>query len=183
MIKLETRELTRISIFTAICAATALLFRFGSSVVPFSLVTFSSVLAGAVLGPRLGAIAVLVYIALGLLGLPIFATPPYGGPTYLMNPSFGYLPGMALAAYFTGLILRSDSPRRIPWAIVAAVLAPYVLGLPYLAVIMAKVVHKPLSFSQLLFTGMIPFLIGDFVKAACAVYLGGLIQRRIVRDL
>lgn len=174
-----TKEMARIGLFTALCAATALLVRFGSSLVPFSLVPFAAVLAGATLGPKLGAISVLVYITLGLIGLPIFAAAPYGGPLYVLNPTFGYLPGMALAAYLTGLILQKNIFWRLPLAILAATFAPYLLGLPYLALILAKVVNKPLGFRGVLMAGMIPFLIGDFLKAALAVYLGELVQRRM----
>jgi biotin transport system substrate-specific component len=179
MIMFTPKEIARIGLFTALCAATALLVRFGSALVPFSLVPFAAVLAGSTLGPRLGAISVLVYIALGLLGLPIFASAPYGGPLYVLNPTFGYLPGMALAAYLAGYILKQQIPWRLPLAAVAATLALYLLGLPHLAWIMAKVVHKPLGFRGVLLAGMLPFLIGDFLKAFAAVYLGELVQRRI----
>ena len=174
-----TKEISRMAMFTALCAATALLVRFGSALVPFSLVPLSAVLAGAILGPRLGAISVLVYIVLGLLGIPIFAAPPYGGPLYVLNPTFGYLPGMALGAYLTGLILQQKTPWRLPGAVLAATLALYLLGLPHLALIMAKVLHKPLSFGGVLLAGMTPFLIGDLLKAMVAVYLGELVRRRM----
>ena len=121
----------------------------------------------------------LVYIVLGLLGIPIFAAPPYGGPLYVLNPTFGYLPGMALGAYLTGLILQQKTPWRLPGAVLAATLALYLLGLPHLALIMAKVLHKPLSFGGVLLAGMTPFLIGDLLKAMVAVYLGELVRRRM----
>jgi len=173
----NTRNLTRISIFTALCAATALLVRFGSSLVPFSLVPFAATLAGAALGPKSGAIAVLVYILLGLLGIPIFAAPPYGGPLYVLNPTFGYLPGMALAAYFTGLLLQKKTKGFI--VALAAALSLYLLGLPHLALIMAKVLHKPLTLKGLFMAGMVPFLLGDFLKALVAVYLGEVVRRKL----
>jgi biotin transport system substrate-specific component len=174
---LKTKELVRISMFTALCAATALLARFGSNLVPFSLVPFAATLAGATLGPKQGALAVFVYLGLGLLGIPLFAAAPYGGPLYILNPTFGYLPGMALGAYLTGLLLQKKSPRLL--VILVAAITPYLLGLPHLALMMAKVLNKPLGFGGLLMTGMVPFLIGDFLKAAVAVSLGELVPQKI----
>jgi biotin transport system substrate-specific component len=104
--RIRVQEMTRIALFTAMAAAAAVLARFGSSIVPFSLVPFVVFLAGATLGPRSGAYSMLMYMCLGLAGLPVFASPPYGGFSYVVTPSFGFIPGFMLAAYVIGKVLE-----------------------------------------------------------------------------
>lgn len=68
-----------------------------------------TLLAGLVLGPRLGALAVGAYVLLGLLGVPVFASG--GGPGYLAQPTFGYLVGFIVQAWFCGAGTPAPSGR------------------------------------------------------------------------
>ena len=86
-------------LFTALIA-TGSFIRIPVPVVPFTLQFFFTTLAGMFLGSRLGTASVLVYLALGLAGLPIFAQG--GGPGYVLVPSFGYLIGFAAGTFLTG---------------------------------------------------------------------------------
>ena len=70
----------------------------------FTLQFFFVLLAGILLGSKLGALAVLLYVVIGLLGLPIFAAG--GGLAYIVEPSFGYLIGFIAGAYVTGIIWK-----------------------------------------------------------------------------
>jgi len=87
------------AIFTALIAIGAFI-RIPVPVVPFTLQFLFTTLAGVLLGSRLGATSVILYIVLGLLGVPVFAEG--GGPGYILKPSFGYLPGFAIGAYISG---------------------------------------------------------------------------------
>ncbi|MCY7395927.1 MAG: biotin transporter BioY [Nocardioides sp.] len=78
--------------------------------VPITLQTFGVLLTGAVLGPRRGFLAVLLYLALGAAGLPVFADGRSGFSVF-SGPSVGYLVGFPLAAGLCGLIV-SRLPRR-----------------------------------------------------------------------
>lgn len=71
-------------------------------VVPFTLQFLFTMLAGILLGGKLGATSVCIYIAMGLLGFPIFAEG--GGLSYIFKPSFGYIIGFAVASYVTGVM-------------------------------------------------------------------------------
>ena len=64
-------------------------------------------LAGLMLGGRLGAISVCVYVAIGLAGLPVFTQG--GGITYVLKPTFGYLIGFAVGTYVTGAIANKTA--------------------------------------------------------------------------
>ena len=89
------------SMFVALIAAGAFL-KVPVPVVPFTLQYLFTMLAGLLLGAKKGALAVCVYILLGLCGLPIFAQG--GGIGYVFQPSFGYIIGFALGAFVTGVI-------------------------------------------------------------------------------
>lgn len=97
----KTRDLILCALFVALIAVGAFI-RIPIPVVPFTLQLLFTMLAGLLMGGRLGAAVVGIYIVLGLLGLPIFAEG--GGPYYVLKPSFGYIIGFAVASYVTGVI-------------------------------------------------------------------------------
>jgi biotin transport system substrate-specific component len=135
--------------------------------VPMTMQTLVVLLLGLALGWRLAFATVLLYLAQGAIGLPVFAgTPEKGiGLAYMLGPTGGYLVGFALAAAVTGWIAGH---RRDLLALVGAVLAGtatiWICGLLWLASLV--------GFQQAIALGLVPFLLGDLVKAALAVALG-----------
>ncbi len=117
------QNLLRTALFTALSAAGAFLH-----IGHFSLQTMFSCLAGLLLGPFWGSISQLLYILLGLLGLPIFLEG--GGLSYVLQPTFGFLLGMILSAYVSG-ILSSKTSLGTGWISLISLLSGYVIGLPY----------------------------------------------------
>jgi len=96
---LEVRELVRCAIFIAlITVGSWIRIPVGTDV--YTLQFLFTLLAGLVLGARLGALAVGAYVLLGLVGVPVFAMG--GGLGYLFQPTFGYLLGFIVQAYFCG---------------------------------------------------------------------------------
>lgn len=183
--KLTNREMTRVALFSALLCISSLLLKFGGeAVVPFSILPLMVLMTGAILGPRLGALSVTVYVLLGLLGLPVLAQPPYGGLTYLLQPSFGFLPGFILEAYVVGK-LTGGSPRpslgRILLAMWAGIVVMYIVGIPYLYGIIKFYLGKPFTFWNALEVGMLPFLALDLVKGVLAALIAQGILRRINR--
>jgi len=103
MSKFTIREMVLCGLFIAlITAGTFVRIPVGTDV--YTLQFLATLLAGLVLGARLGAAAVGVYILLGLIGVPVFASG--GGPGYVLQPTFGYLLGFVLQAYFCGRCSR-----------------------------------------------------------------------------
>lgn len=97
----KTKDLILCALFAALIAVGAFL-RIPIPVVPFTLQYLFTMLAGLLLGGKRGATSVLVYIFMGLAGLPVFVEG--GGISYLLKPSFGYIIGFAVGAYVTGMI-------------------------------------------------------------------------------
>jgi biotin transport system substrate-specific component len=135
--------------------------------VPLTLQTFFVPLAGAALGPVLGAGSQLLYLAVGLAGLPVFAGGA-AGPAVLWGATAGYLAGFPLAAWGAGAFLRrSPGPSlpRIGLAIALGMAAIYACGAAWL------VIGLHASLGQALTAGVLPFLPGDAVKAIAAAGL------------
>ena len=128
-------EIVYCGLFTALMAAGAfikIVLPLGVFEVTISLQIFFAVMAGLILGPRMGTLSVLAYIVIGLTGIPVFAHG--GGPAYIMRPTFGFITGFALAALIAGYV--SDKTGRHDFrtyaaAAVAGELIYYAAGLIY----------------------------------------------------
>lgn len=134
------------------------------SPVPITGQTLIVLLLGAVLGSRRGLLAVMLYVAAGAAGLPLFAGGSLGGPTG------GYLIGFAAAATLTGGLMQMGWGGRTLTTVLALLLGNltvYLFGLPWLAVFVGWGAVLPM--------GLVPFLVGDGLKLACAAgFLGAL---------
>lgn len=140
--------------------------------VPLVLANFFALLAGLLLGPVHGGLAVLIYLVLGALGLPVFSGGS-GGFGQFASPTGGFLLGYLLSAVAAGLVAhgfrRGGTPGlpRLALAGLLGLAVLYAVGLPWFqAVVSAKV---PTLWAAFLF--MSPYLVGDVVKAAAAVAL------------
>ena len=100
---LKTKELILCALFIAlITVGTFIKIPVGTDV--YTLQFLFTLLAGLLLGPRLGAIAVGTYVVMGLVGIPVFASG--GGPGYIAQPTFGYLLGFIVQAWVNGAWAR-----------------------------------------------------------------------------
>lgn len=133
--KLSTREVALAGLMTGFMIVVTVITRipFVHTAIPFSMQPLVALLAGLLLGSRIGALSMVAYVTLGLVGLPVFATEPFGGPAYLLKPTFGFLLGQVAAAYLAGKILESlgqISPSRYLLASLAGMCVIYLVGLP-----------------------------------------------------
>ncbi len=167
--KLTVKEMALVSMFAALACIGGLLMRFGGPViVPYSLLPFISLLAGVLLGGRLGALSMVVYLAIGLLGVPVFAAPPYGGLAYFVKPTAGFLFGFIGGAYVTGKLverMRKNTAGNYMLASCIGVAVIYLIGLPYLYVVLNFFVGKALNVWSVLKIGLLPFIAFDLIKA------------------
>jgi biotin transport system substrate-specific component len=149
----------------AIAAAAQLRLVLPFTPVPVTGQTFAVLLIGALLGARRGAAAAMTYLALGVMGLPVFsAAPP--GPAALFSPTAGYLVGFVGAAWVTGTLSERGWDRR-PWTAALAMflgsLVIFACGLLWLG--------RFIGWSNVLQQGLFPFIPGDLIKIALATAL------------
>ena len=134
------------------------------SPVPITGQTFAVLLAGAALGPARGAAGMLLYVVAGGLGVPWFA----GSSAGLHTPTIGYLLGFVVAAALAGRLAAGGADRR-PWRTLGMMAAGnaliYLFGVPWLAVSMGVGLPRAVAL------GLIPFLLGDVIKAVLAAGL------------
>jgi len=133
--------------------------------VPIAMQMNVCIFLGMLLGARRGAAAVLVFLAQGAFGLPVFANGK-AGLAVLLGPTGGYLIGYVVAAFLAGYIwerCKAKSERQAFLAMAIGNLAVYVLGVAHLSQIT--------GFSKALLLGVAPFVIGDLFKLFLGVRL------------
>jgi biotin transport system substrate-specific component len=140
-------------------------------------------LAGMLLGARRGAIALLVYVLIGLSGIPLFAGG--GGFTYVLRASFGFLIGFILGAGMTGLLTEAvPNPGylRLFLAGLSGLVVVYTCGILYRYFIMNYYLDTPLSLG-IIFAACLPVEIPkDILVCAATAYFAKKIRPRLIRN-
>lgn len=176
MNKLNTKSLILCSLFAALIAVGAFI-KIPIPVVPFTLQVLFTTLAGLLLGPRLGAISVGIYILIGLVGLPVFTQG--GGPNYIFQPTFGYLIGFLIGTYITGYIAHRKKNSSLKTLLIASFIGltiVYLIGMTYYYVIANYYLNSPITVSAVVFYCCLVFIPGD--AASCIV--SSIIAKRII---
>jgi biotin transport system substrate-specific component len=135
------------------------------SPVPVTGQTFAVLLLGALYGSRRGPATVMAYLALGAMGLPVFAGGTFG-VARLVGPTAGYLVGFLAAAFVVGFLSERGWDRK-PWTTAVSMVIGntmiYVAGVLWLS--------RFVEWQAVLSTGFLPFLAGDALKIALATIL------------
>lgn len=143
----------------------------GGATVPISLQTFFAILAGFILGHKLGLFTMIAYTLLGMAGLPIFANLS-AGPMALISPTGGFIISFIFVAYITGLIVHSNKGQlsipRYTIAAFAGLIANYGIGVTYMYLAMNLWLELPMTYG-VAWLGMIPFFIKDSLLSVLAV--------------
>lgn len=172
----------RSMIFTAIMAALICIaapFSVPIGLVPISLATFAVYLAGGLLGAKRGALAVVVYILIGAVGLPVFSGFA-GGFAKLLGVTGGYIIGYVPCALLSGLLY--DRTRRVwtlPVGMVLGTLACYIFGTAWFLIATADGAITGASVVSALMMCVVPFLPGDAIKIAAACALAMPLRARL----
>ncbi len=177
---LSPRELSLVALFAALTGVGAFI-RIPIPPVPITLQTLMVMFSGVLLGGRLAALSQLVYILVGLMGIPIFAHG--GGPGYVVHYSFGYLLGFIPGAYVIGRLVEKREPLKPPFllaALLAGLMVIYLLGVPVLY-LNFKVIQqlKDWSLTKAMWTGFVVFLPGDLIKIGVVLYFGPRLRQKI----
>lgn len=165
---LYTQNLTSIALMTAvICLISPFAVPTVFSPVPITLGTLAIYLCLFALGLKKGFLSVLLYLVLGLIGLPVFAGFS-GGPGKLLGPTGGYLIGYLFLALIAGLFINR---RKSKWylyllGMLLGTVTCYLFGTLWLAW------QMQLDFKEALTLGVLPYLPADLIKMTVALLLG-----------
>lgn len=176
----DAQSVALVAVFTALLVAAALVpgIPLGGLGVPITLQTLAVILTGLVLGPVRGGLAVLLYLLLGFVGLPVFSRGQ-SGLQVLSGPTAGYLVSFLVAAVVVGLAAQVTvrAARRALWVplLLAASFAVTVAVVHVLGVVGLMVnLRLPLSAAV---SADLPFLPGDLVKDVVAVVAAVAVHR------
>jgi biotin transport system substrate-specific component len=162
------------TLFVATCAHVSIPLFF--TPVPITLQTFAVILIGMVLGPVAGFSTMVLYLAEGAAGLPVFSPAGPGGIAHLLGPDAGFLFSYPLAAAAAGWLVRS-MPRvvsRFSSAVIAGIgssVIPFAMG----AVWLAHLLHLGSTAAWSL--AVAPFLAGEAIKITAAAGIFSSMQR------
>lgn len=170
------RSLAYVALFAALIAVLGLVPQITLiSGVPITAQSLGVMLAGTVLGARRGALAVLLFLVLVALGLPLLSGGR-GGLGVFAGPTVGFLIGFPVAAFVAGLVVERRSVPLAFAALIGAFLGGIVVLYAFGIVGMSVVLGKTLPEAALLIT---PFVAGDLIKAGlCALLTSALAQVR-----
>ena len=169
---MKTKGVIYCGLFTALIAVGAFI-KIPIPVVPFTLQYLFTMLAGLLLGSRLGTVSVLSYLLLGLAGLPIFSE---GGG--LFKPSFGYIIGFAVGTFVTGWIaehMEKKTIARYLLANLAGLFCVYAVGMIYYYIICNFVINTPIAAGPLFLYCFVLAVPGDIALSI----LGAVVAKRV----
>ena len=171
----KTQNLVLCALFAAL---TAVLSQIAIPIqpVPINLATFSVFLAGGVLGARRGTVSQVVYVLLGAVGLPVFASFT-GGLGILFGPTGGYIFGYIAAAWLVGMLAVRCHGKVYWFALTMAggLVLCYLLGTAWFMIVTRT------GLVESLLLCVVPFLLGDAAKIVVAALLVPVLRKALSR--
>lgn len=175
--RLDTTDLALIAAFAALIAVCSYLaaIPMGGAGVPLTLQGFALLLTGALLGPLRGTAPVVLYLLLGVAGLPVFAGHA-SGPGVFVGVTGGYLWSFPIMVLAVGLLVkyvlraRRTNPLLVFAACVVGVVINHVGGIIGMAIVLRVGLPEAAAFDA-------PYWIGDFIKAAVAAVVASQVHR------
>jgi len=164
--KINIRQMTLISLFTALTAVGAFI-SIPLYPVPLTLQTLFTLLAAMTLGSAMGALSQIIYVLLGVIGLPVFAGFKVG-IGILFGPTGGFLFGFIISAYIIGKIIEAKKEKNIFYYFLAGIIGTiilYIIGITQLSLVTGIGIKKAIV------VGMLPFLPGDILKIIAASFI------------
>lgn len=174
---MKTRDLTLTALFAAIlCVAAPLSIPVGP--IPITLATFAIYLAAIVLGKKYGTLAVVIYILLGAVGLPVFSGFS-GGFQKIVSATGGYIIGYIPCAFIVGTMCEYGGNKKI-YGILGVILGTavlYSIGTYWFMFVSGKELAYALG------ACILPFIPGDIIKLIVAVVVGYKLKVYAIKDI
>lgn len=174
---LSTKDIALISMFAAVMAVCSWISI--PTTVPFTLQTFAVFLTCMVLGGKRGTLAVLIYIVLGMIGLPVFAGMT-GGIGVLLGMTGGYIIGFIASALIVWAMEKVSEDKLWIQALsmVLGLVACYGIGTIWFMVVYAKT-SGAVGLMTVLGWCVFPFIIPDLIKIGLALILGSRLRKLV----
>ncbi len=166
MSKINIRQMTLISLFAALTVVGAFI-SIPLYPVPLTLQTLFTLLAAMTLGSVMGMLSQIIYVMLGVIGLPVFAGFKTG-IGILFGPTGGFLFGFIISAYIIGKIIELKKEKNFFYYFLAGIIGTiilYIIGITQLSLVTDMGIKKALM------VGMLPFLPGDILKIIAASFI------------
>jgi len=166
MSKMNIRQMTLISLFAALTAVGGFI-SIPLYPVPLTLQTLFTLLAAMTMGSVMGASSQIIYILLGIIGLPVFAGFK-AGIGILFGTTGGFLFGFIISAYVIGKIVELKKEKNIFYYFLAGIIGTiilYIIGITQLSLVTGIGIKKAII------VGMLPFLPGDILKIIAASFI------------
>jgi biotin transport system substrate-specific component len=172
-----------IAMFTALTAIGAFI-KIPIPPVPITLQLVFVAYAGVLLGAKRAFLSQLLYLMIGLIGIPIFANG--GGITYVFQPTFGYLIGFLLCATVIGFGIdrmgKVTFSGVLAWSILGLLLV-YVVGVLYLYGIVNLYFGQVMTMTAALKAGLLPFILKDLVVLVIVAWTAVRVYPRVKQVL
>ncbi|WP_404453853.1 biotin transporter BioY [Virgibacillus necropolis] len=188
MNKLRTVDLTFGAVFVCLMAFGAniavwfpmLAVPIGGATVPLSLQTFFAILAGLMLGKKLGSISMITYILVGVAGVPVFANMS-AGPMAIVSPTGGFIISFVFIAFFVGWISEASKKPSVPIYTIASLVGlvmNYTIGVSYMYLAMNTWLALDISY-RIAWISMTPFIVKDTALACLAAVFMVTLAKRV----
>lgn len=172
--QLSTKDLCNIGLWAAVVAVMAQIAIPMPLGVPMTMQTFAITLAAIILGPQKGGLAVLVYVLLGAIGLPVFANFS-GGLGVLLGPTGGFIISFPIMAFVIGLSTKTNNKVLfITWIVLGTVIN-YVIGVAMFCMMTQNSIAVGIT------ACVLPFIPTAIIKAVVATILGLKMKVRMVK--
>lgn len=168
--KIKTRDMILISMFAALTAIGAFI-KIPTPIVPFTLQFLFCAYAGVFLGSKHGLYSQLLYVGIGLVGIPIFAKG--GGPAYVLQPTFGYLLGFIVCAFVIGKFtekIKDVTLIKILKPVLLGLFFVYLFGVSYMYMIVNVYFGKAMSVKAAIAAGFTPYIVSDLILSVIIAY-------------
>jgi len=172
--KINIRQMTLVSLFAALTAVGAFI-SIPLYPVPLSLQSLFTLLAAMILGSVMGALSQIIYVLLGVIGLPVFAGFK-AGIGILFGPTGGFLLGFIISAYIIGKIVELKKEKNIFYYFLVGIIGTiilYIIGITQLSLVTGIGIEKAIT------VGMLPFLPGDILKIIAASFIASKLRTAI----
>ena len=169
---MKTKDLSMVALFAALTAIGAFI-RIPLPYVPFTLQFMFCAFSGILLGSKLGMLSQLLYVVIGLIGIPVFTQG--GGPSYILQPTFGYLIGFIVASFVIGKLTENKKDlnvKNILLAVLVGLFFIYLIGVPYLYMINKFYLGNSYTVYLSVLYGFIMCIGGDLVLSLIISIIG-----------